>query len=80
MHLRKTKDRNLFDISKQRNMRKLRIVKLNRLIFWQCLMLAKDEIVWSKIEYGNLSNLQNDINKHKKSQSHIFSDLQFKTF
>ncbi|KAL7634801.1 UNVERIFIED_CONTAM: hypothetical protein RMT77_015178 [Armadillidium vulgare] len=55
-------------------------VKLNRLFCWPCLMFAKEETVWSKLGYGNLNNLHNAINKHEKTQSHIFSDLQIKTF
>ncbi|KAJ4449671.1 hypothetical protein ANN_01075 [Periplaneta americana] len=54
--------------------------KLNKLFCWPCLMFSKEETVWSKNGYDNLNNLHNAINKHEKSQTHIFSVLQFKSF
>ncbi|KAJ4433006.1 hypothetical protein ANN_15263 [Periplaneta americana] len=54
--------------------------KLNKLFCWPCLMFSKEETVWSKNGYDNLNNLHNAINKHEKSQAHIFSVLQFKSF
>ncbi|KAJ4433592.1 hypothetical protein ANN_15902, partial [Periplaneta americana] len=42
--------------------------------------LKTQETVWSKNGYDNLNNLHNAINKHEKSQAHIFSVLQSKSF
>lgn len=54
--------------------------KLNKLFCWPCLMIAKEVTVWSENGYSNLNNLHNAISKHEKSQAHIFSSLQFKSF
>jgi hypothetical protein len=54
--------------------------KLNKFFCWPCLLFASEQAVWSNNGYDNLNNLQNAIQNHEKSKSHISSFLHLKTF
>ena len=54
--------------------------KLNKLFCWPCLVFNLEKIVWNEKGYDDSNNLHMSIRKHERSQRHIRSLRDLKTF
>ena len=57
-----------------------RSAKLNKLFCWSCLLFNLENIVWNERGYDDLNNLHMSILKHERSQRHVRSLIDLKTF
>ena len=54
--------------------------KLNKLFCWPCLVFNLEKVVLNEKGYDDLNNLHISIRKHERSQRHIRSFIDLKTF